>query len=106
MFHLKRGDTGPSLQGSIVDDEGNAVNITGASVQFHMRQRGSGSVKVDKPATISNASEGDVIYNWEVEDTNEAGIFEIEWEVTFSDGTVETFPNQGFNVIRIHEAIA
>lgn len=34
-------------------------------------------------------------------DTDTAGRFEAEFEVTYADGAVETFPNDGFIVVQI-----
>ena len=98
-FHIKQNDTKPSLSVQLLSD-GSAVDLTGAMVKFHM-----GTI-IDAAATIVNAATGNVKYNWAVGDTATAGKFNAEFEVTFSDGTVETFPNDGYLLINIMEELA
>lgn len=97
VFELKRGDTSPALMAALQDDAGAAVDITGASVRFHMKAIG-GAVKVDAAAVIVDPVAGEVQYSWAPEDTDTAGRFSAEIEVTYTDATVETFPN-GENIL-------
>jgi uncharacterized protein YfaS (alpha-2-macroglobulin family) len=48
-------------------------------------------------ATIHDAPNGVVRYSWGTDDTDEAGRYRAEFEVTYADGSVETFPNDGFH---------
>lgn len=100
VFHLKKRDTSPALLYRLDP----AVNLAGASVVFNMRPRGGGAVVVDRAAaSIKGApSDGVVRYDWDPADTAAAGRFEAEFEVTYSDGTVETFPNNDFIVVQIN----
>jgi predicted dehydrogenase len=97
IFHLKRGDTSPGLRYRLDP----AVNLAGASVVFNMRQRDGGPTVLDRAAATIDPADGVVGYDWEVTDTANAGRFEAEFEVTYSDGAVETFPNDGFIVVQI-----
>lgn len=103
-FHLKQNDTSPALLYRLDP----AVNLAGASVVFNMRPRGGGAVVVDRAAASieGDPANGVVRYDWQVADTANAGRFEAEFEVTYSDGTVETFPNDGFIVVQIGGDIA
>jgi len=98
-FHLKQNDTKPSLSASLTQD-GSVVDLTEATVKFHM-----GDV-VDAAAVVSGALTGVVRYDWDAEDTETAGSFPAEFEVTFSDGTIETFPNDGYLTIEIQSELA
>ena len=98
-FYIKQGDTKPSLSAQLLSD-GSAVDLTGATVKFHM-----GTI-IDATATIVDAATGNVRYDWVTADTETAGLFRAEFEVTFSDGTVETFPNDGYLLINIIEEVA
>jgi len=99
VFYLKQNDTRPSYVAQLLQD-GSAVDLAGATVRFHM-----GSV-VDAPATIVDASTGVVRYDWLATDTAVAGTYNAEFEVTFSDGAVETFPNKDYLQIVIGEKVA
>ena len=84
----------------------NVVNITGSTVRFYMRQIGSSQVKIDAPAQIGSAPDGEVLYHWTEEDTDTAGSYQCEFEVTYFDNTTETFPNGGYIRVNIIEDIA
>jgi hypothetical protein len=103
-FHLKQNDTSPALLYRLDP----AVNLAGATVVFNMRPRGGGTVVVDREAASidGDPANGVVRYDWDPADTAAAGRFEAEFEVTYTDGTVETFPNDGFIVVQIGGDIA
>lgn len=92
-FHLKQGDTLPALQATLKDADDAAVNLTGAAVRFHLRRPGADTLTVDAAAEIVTAASGIVNYVWADGDTDDTGVFDAEFEVTFDDDTVLTFPN-------------
>lgn len=94
-FYIKQGDTSPAIEAQLEDEAGNPVDLTGASVDFHMKAPSATGLKVDAAGTIFNQSEGKVRYEWASGDTDTTGLFHAEWEVAFGDGSVETFPNTG-----------
>jgi len=103
-FRIKTNDTSPKLAVTLEDASGNAIDITGAfGVRFHMKAFGATSLKVDAPMTVASASGGIVQYSWVGADTNTAGTYYGEVEVTYADNTVETFPNNGYFTIIIKE---
>ena len=97
-FYIKRGDTSPALRYALEP----VVGLVGASVQFQMRMR-DGATIIDAPCAILEGSM--VEYGWSASDTAEAGLFEAEFRVTYADGAVETFPNNGFLKVRIAEDV-
>ena len=48
---------------------------------------------------------GRVQYNFTASNTDTANIFEGEFECTFSDGSVQTFPNRGYIPIFVQDDI-
>lgn len=104
-FTIKRNDTSPVYQATLKDGDGDAVSLSGATVRFHMNAK-DGSSKVDAAATVVNASGGIVKYTWQAGDTDTAGRYRVEWEVTFSDSSVETFPNGTFDEVIIPADLA
>lgn len=93
-FHIGRNDTAPPITATLRDGNGVVVDLTGATVRFHMRDS-SGTVKVNALATVVTPSQGAVRYNWTAPDTDQGGFFDAEWQVTFADSTRRTFPNPG-----------
>lgn len=104
IFFLKRGDTSPALQYSLLPAP---IVLTGATVRFSMRPRGSVTPTINRAvAVIEDALAGIVRYDWQVANTDTPGLYEAEFEVTYADGTVETFPNSDWIIIRIEGDIA
>ena len=93
-FRIKQNDTSPSLEATLSDANLVPVNITSATVMQHMKAIG-GDVVLDEQMTITDAEGGVVQYDWQVGDTATVGTYYVEFEVTYSDGSVETFPNTG-----------
>jgi predicted phosphodiesterase len=98
-FYIKQHDTYPPLS-AIIARDADVVDLTGATVQFHM-----GDV-VDSEAEIVDAENGRVRYVWVEGDTDTAGSYRAEFEVTFSDGAIETFPQGGYVSVFIREDLA
>lgn len=106
-FWIKKGDLRPNIEATLEDDSGNAVDLSNASsVDFHMRRFDADSTKVDSSATITDASNGKVEYEWTSGDTDTAGDFLAEFEVTWSDSDKETYPNHDNLDIKITDEIA
>jgi len=105
-FYIKQNDTSPALLATLQDADGNAVNVTGGSIRFHMRQIGSTTVVVDEAAVIVTPLEGVVRYNWQAADTATIGSYQAEFEVTYADASIETFPNDGYIRVQIIDDVA
>lgn len=104
-FPIKKNDTSPSLLATLQDGNGAAIDLTGASVRFLMRQIGSSAVKVDAAMTVTDASAGSVRYDWQAGDTDTSGSYQVEFEVTYAGGGIETFPNDGYQRVVIIDDI-
>ena len=104
-FKLKEGDTSPALSYQLIPAD---VQLAGATVVFLMKDA-RGTVKVNREsATITDAGDGTatgtptVQYDWATADTDTAGFYYGEFEVTYSDASIETFPN-GDNFIYMYD---
>jgi hypothetical protein len=98
-FLIKQGDRREPIERVLRGSDGNPVDLTGASVRFIMTTA-EGVVKVDAGATIvGTPTAGRARYSWGVNDTDTIGSFRAEYEVTFGDGTKQTFPNKDYIVV-------
>jgi len=106
-FYIKQNDTRPELDVFLRDDKDRTINITGAAVKFNMRNASDNTIKIDNGSvtTVSSTS-GRVKYSFSAANTDTAGNFDGEFEVTFVGGQVETFPNDGFIKVIITDDVA
>lgn len=104
-FFIKRNDFSPTIRVSLKDALGAYVNLNGASVSFKMQPMTGGSV-ISGAAEIFDVSEATVEYIWQGDDTSSSGSYRAEFEVTYADGKVETFPNSSFIRVTITDDIS
>jgi hypothetical protein len=102
MISIKQGDRRPAAPATIMRGE-EIVDLTNAtSVTFKMTERSEMALKVDAAASVLIAVNGTVEYRWAVGDTDTPGQYFAEWEVLWSDGTTETFPTVGTDVVIVY----
>jgi hypothetical protein len=105
-FVIRKGDRLPELTATLKDSAGLAVDLTAATLEFHMRAVAGGTPKVDAAATVVSPSAGTVKYVWATADTDTAGSYYGEFEVTFGDGRKQSFPNPGYITISVTDELA
>lgn len=103
VFEIKRNDTAPAIRYAL---EPTTIDLTGASVRFKMKVTGAAAPLFDKAAVvITPTGTPTVQYNWVAADTLTKGFYDAEFQVTYSDTSIETFPNNGFISVHIFEDI-
>ncbi len=105
-FNIKQNDTSPAIQYALTPV---SVVLTGATVVFNMKARGSNTVPVISRAAasiVTATGTPTVKYDWQEGDTALFGNYVAEFEVTYLDGTVETFPNDSWIDVSIYPDIA
>jgi hypothetical protein len=109
-FWLKAGDLVPSITSTLVDGNGQPIDILGADVTFIMRAFEGAIPTVQAPATnLQMAGQDDTIgkvaYEWTAGDTDVPGGYRAEWQVEFADGR-GTVPNDEYKLIAILPSLA
>lgn len=91
--------------GSFVDvlreQDGNAVNLTGCTVQFVFQSRDNLAISFSGAATVTDAPNGKVKYTVAPGQTDSAGKYQAQWLVTFVDTTRQVYPFSGTNEFEI-----
>jgi hypothetical protein len=95
-FSIKQNDREPVFRATVTQRDGTAVNLTGASVTFVMRNRESKAIKVNAAMTIDDATAGRVSYPWTALDTDTVGFYEAEIKIVLSGGKQLTVPTTGY----------
>ncbi len=93
FYECKVGDTDPPIPFFCKDGDGNAVNLTGSTISFQWRLKGSTGAWTSGNATIVSASAGSAQYRFTAQQTATAGTYEFKVVVTSGSGFVRTFPS-------------
>lgn len=112
-FTIKVGDTASNIYATLEDESGDPVDIQSAAITFKLAPLSGGTLLVAGPAVNAqvgagtlDSSVGDVIYVWGTAGVPAtAGWYNAEWEVTFTNGSVQTFPNTGYMLVDVHEGL-
>jgi hypothetical protein len=111
-FTIGQGDTASILTDTLEDQDGNPVDISGATVAFKMRKLDATTPTVNAAASNkqngdgTDGSKGKVSYTWGNVDTAVPGSYVGQWVVTYSSGKVQTFPNWTYISILITGKLA
>jgi hypothetical protein len=92
-LRFTQGDTGPDITAIIHLEDAieSPTDLTGASVRFQMRLAHGGRYKVDAAAVIDADPEtGGVSYAWGANDLAQPGTYDVQWQVTFDGGKIQT----------------
>ena len=106
-FFIKQNDTAPTLEAALTDSNGRRRDMTQAStVRFHMKDENGNALVTGGTGSIINAAKGIIAYDWQAGDTANTGTHSAEFEVTYNNGQVETFPNTGYIKVIIKDELA
>lgn len=104
-FTIRQGDRLPIIVATLVDQDDEALDLTGVSgVSLKYRRKGSQTV-ITRTATITDAANGQVRYDWVADDTATAGEMYAEWEIDYGSGIYLTVPNSGAFVIEVVDSL-
>jgi len=105
--YLKQNDVGGVIERTLRDGFGVPANLTGATVVFSMRVKPAGTVKISAAgATLVTAVDGLVRYTFTAGNTDTADEYEAEFQATYSNGDVQSYPEDGYIPVVITDDIA
>lgn len=102
-FYIKQGDTRPPFEVTLLDANRDPVDLTTATVQFRMSTRAGAVPVIDEAATVVDAPNGVVAYQWGAGDTDTPGTYLAEFVVTTA--SQETFPNSRYLVVQVIQSL-
>ncbi|MDQ3574296.1 MAG: hypothetical protein M3404_05140 [Actinomycetota bacterium] len=104
VFKIKRGDTRPPMTYQCLTDDGKAQPLlAGTVVRFKMKLPGATVPVVNVVATILDGPTG--VVQWAPVTGLDLGEHLAEFEATYGDGNVETFPDDEFIGVVIGEDV-
>ena len=94
-FKISQGDL-PTITDTLTDETGLAVDLSSATlVQFIFQALGSAATI--KTATVTDASNGKVSYQFVAGETAVLGLYSAQWKVTDNAGGLRSFPTCPFS---------
>lgn len=102
------GDTDSPIEDTLIGD-GQAIDISGfQSVELHIEKPDGTTITDDNTGnvTVEDSPAGEVKYEFQTGDLDQQGRYRYEWQVTFGDGGILTFPGDTMAKIWVREEIA
>lgn len=100
MKTRKRHDTGYPITATL-KARGAPVNLTGATVSIIMKRGTTVTLNTECEVLDQTSYPGQVRYQFEEADVATSGVYLVEWQVSFTDGSIATFPNSQHEQLRI-----
>lgn len=100
-IQVKRGDTKPDVRLHLFSEDPDTdvttdIDLTTATRVRVLISRGDGVHPIVDRDLAARPDDGRLTFEWAAGDTDEAGKFRGEVEVTWGDGTVQTVPGGGY----------
>jgi hypothetical protein len=92
------GATHIPLAVTALDDSGNAINLTGATITARIYQNGTAAPGAGTVVVV-NATAGTFTYQFASGDLPAAGTYELQFKILFGDGTFVLLDTTQFQVL-------
>lgn len=107
-FTIKKGDTLPDIQAALTSGTTSATQTavdltTATSIILVLKSTSGGQASRKTGSVVGGPTNGIVKYIWQAGDTATSGVFNAEWEITFSAGRIQSFPNDSYFQIIIFD---
>jgi hypothetical protein len=97
-YTIKQHDNFPSLVANLSDANGEVDLTAAVSVKFIAV---SATHTITGTCTVTGAATGEITYTWAAGDTDFAGDYQVEFEVTWPSSKKQTFPNDSYKSLTI-----
>ena len=87
IFYIVQGDLEPPVKGVFKDSDGNAINLTGKTLKFYLR-----NAELTGTVTVTDGPNGKAQYDWVSVDTDTAGGFQGEFKIVHTGPRPQTAP--------------
>lgn len=102
VLTIKRGDSIPSFRiTNIQDSAGNDLVFAAGDSGLITMTRVGGDITIDAQPVVLDVGSNSLTYDWQAGNTDVAGEFRAEVEITFANGDIGTWPNDSFYYVRI-----
>lgn len=95
-YTIKQHDTWPPLEATLSDADGPINLTTATTIRLIIKASAGITPYLVKTCTIVNAITGKVKATWATGNLDTAGTYQGEFEITWSDSSIETVPNAGY----------
>lgn len=102
---MAAGDTLPVIEAILHDGAGNVVNLTGSTVTFRAAPTLGGAAMFSGAATLPNGGADGLVRYTPQTPAGAAGVYLVQWTVTFPGGGTERFPNQRWDQLVVSAAV-
>ena len=105
-YYIKQGNRSPVIQASLLQPDGTVEDLTTATtVTLRARKANTSTYIVDDLASITDAANGVVQYQFDATQTDDPGLLLIEWIKDVGLSTEETYPNYSYDAIYIERSV-
>lgn len=100
---MKQGDTDPPLPIQPRQQNGAPVDLTDIDeIRVWIKSPEHSIVCDPQNVTVDgDATEGNAFYNWQAGDTDNVGVYDVEFQIVWLDGRVRTFPTRNYRSLEI-----
>jgi hypothetical protein len=106
--YIKKNDLQPYYYARILDPNDVAVDITNATIYVTMKNISNGTLKINRQTTGLNITDGtnaEFEYRWQLGDTSVAGQYSIEFEVNPLAGGKFTVPASKAAIVNVIDSL-
>lgn len=102
-WYLRQGDTLKPIEAQLVDPAGEAIDLTGMTVQLTVWDSSLGTVLIDRAAAVVVTGDPDINVRYQptADDVAEKGTFAMFWTVVDGAGKRWSVPNFGHDKLHI-----